>query len=51
MLKLTIEIKGDSTADLVDALDALTQSIEAGNTSGFDSNDSGNYHFDVAEAG
>ena len=51
MLKLTVEIKGESTGDLVNALDALIESIEKGNTSGFDSNDTGNYHFDVAEIG
>lgn len=48
MLKLTVEIKGESLGDLMDALEAVTESIENGNTSGFDSNTTGNYHFDVA---
>jgi 5-methylcytosine-specific restriction endonuclease McrA len=48
MLTLTVTIEGRTDGDLELALEAVTDSIQRGNTSGFDSNESGRYTFDIA---
>lgn len=47
MLKLTITIEGKTASDLSLALEAVTKSVENGNTMGMDSNDSGSYGFEI----
>ena len=46
---LTIEVNGKTAADLTIALDEIKKKVEQGFLSGFDSNDSGNYEFDIKE--
>lgn len=48
MYKLTIEIEGKTTDDLLYALDEVRSKVEQEYGSGFDSNDSGRYKFDVS---
>ena len=48
MLKLTITIEGKTANDLSLALEAVTESVENGNTMGMDSNDSGSYGFEIS---
>ena len=46
---LTIEVNGKTAADMAIALDEIKGKVEQGFLSGFDSNDSGNYEFDIKE--
>ena len=47
MKTLTITITGNTDGDLENGLAEATKRFEAGNTSGFDSNDSGRFSFTV----
>lgn len=47
MLKLEIEITGNTTSDLEIALDEVRKQVSEGFTKGFNRNDTGRYHFDV----
>lgn len=47
MLTATIEASGKTQGDLEQALEEALKRIRAGNTSGFDSNDDGDFRFDV----
>jgi hypothetical protein len=49
MKTLNVEINGKTDADLAIALDEIKIKVEQGFLSGFDSNDSGNYEFDIKE--
>jgi hypothetical protein len=49
MKRLTITVEGETTNDLIVALDRITDQIEEDFTSGFDRNDSGRYEFAVAD--
>lgn len=49
MLTLKIESNGQSTEDLLDAIDIIRQQVESGLTSGFDRGDGRSYSFDVDE--
>jgi hypothetical protein len=49
MLKCTINITGETTNDIELAIEEAKKNIIAGNTSGFDGNDSGNYSFTISE--
>jgi len=46
-MKLTINIEGVTTTDLLMALDEVERLVLQGFKSGFDRNDSGSYRFDV----
>lgn len=46
---ITLELSGDTEADLEDALAKALRRIADGNTSGADSNDSGSFMFNVEE--
>lgn len=50
MLSLKVEITGDTQRDIETALEEVTRSIENGNISGFDHNDTGRYSFEIAGA-
>jgi hypothetical protein len=49
MKKLSIKVNGKTAADLTIALDEVKKKVEQGFLSGFDSNDSGDYEFDIKE--
>lgn len=49
-MKLVIEIHGESQTDLRDGLLAIKESLERGNTSGFDRRELGHYRFELEEA-
>lgn len=48
-MKLTVEIHGEEQDDLVLAIEQVTKSVKEGYLSGFDSNDTGEYYFDIKE--
>lgn len=48
-MKLTIEIHGDTETDLRHGLLAIKDSLEQGNTSGFDRRDTGHYRFSLQD--
>lgn len=47
--KATIELTGETTDDLLIALDEVKRNIESGCTSGFNRNDTGRFTFDITE--
>lgn len=47
--KLVITIEGDLTSDLVYALDEIKKNVEHGCITGSDSNDTGEYFFNIRE--
>jgi hypothetical protein len=47
MLELKAEISGHSYSDLTDALDELRKKVDEEYRSGFDSNDTGRYSFEI----
>jgi hypothetical protein len=47
MMTLKVEISGLTSLDLEAGLEQVRLSIENGNTNGFDSNDTGQYFFDI----
>jgi len=49
MKMLSVKVNGKTAADLAIALDEVKRKVEQGFLSGFDSNDSGNYEFDIKE--
>lgn len=49
-MKLTIEIEGEENEDLDLALDAVVCQLKGGYTSGFNSNESGKYWFDIKDS-
>jgi len=48
MIELKINAKGKSESDLTLALEEIIKKINQGYTSGTDSNDTGNYDFDIS---
>lgn len=46
MLEVKIEAEGHTLDDLIQAIDEAKARLQAGNTSGFDSNDTGNFSFE-----
>lgn len=48
MLELKVEITGATTSDLELALEEVQSLITNGNTSGFNSNETGRFRFDVS---
>ena len=49
MKQLEVSISGKTESDLTIALDEVKRKVEQGLLSGFDSNDTGNYTFDITE--
>ena len=49
MKQLEITISGKTESDLTIALDEVRRKVEEGFLSGFDSNDSGSYTFEIKE--
>jgi len=49
MKKLVIEIKGDCTDSLCNAIREVERVVSEGYTSGFNSNETDCYHFDISE--
>ena len=49
MKQLEIKISGKTESDMTIALDEVKRKVEQGFLSGFDSNDSGSYTFDITE--
>lgn len=47
--RIVIELEGDTEDDLDLALAVVCSKVKQGFTSGHDSNDTGNYRFDVSE--
>ena len=47
--KLVVEIEGEESSDLVQALDEVRRLVDAGYQSGMDSNDTGEFTFTVTE--
>lgn len=48
MLKGTINFEGKTTSDVELAIEEALKRIKSGNTSGFDSNDSGEFNFQIS---
>jgi hypothetical protein len=48
-MKLTLTVKGVTHTDILLGLEEAARRIEAGNTSGFDSNETGAFLFDIEE--
>lgn len=48
MMELNIEIEGAEESDLEMALEEVLRKVRQGYRSGFDSNDSGRFNFDVS---
>lgn len=48
MLKLVIEITGETVDDLVAALEQVSEKVPEGYTSGMDRNDTSRYHFNIS---
>jgi hypothetical protein len=51
MLELTVNAKGLDAGDLEQALEETLRLVRGGFTSGFDSNDTGRYSFEITGAG
>lgn len=49
MLTLKLESTGQTTEDLLDALDKIREQVESGFTSGFDKGDGRSYSFDIED--
>ena len=50
MKKLSVEVNGKTAADLKIALDEVKRKVEAGFLAAFDSNDSGDYAYEITDA-
>lgn len=48
-MKLTLTVKGVTHTDILLGIEEAARRIEAGNTSGFDRNETGSFSFDVVE--
>jgi len=49
-IKLNIEVEGDTDSDIEIALEEVIAKVQEGYLSGFDSNESGSYSFNVKDA-